>query len=101
GRLSARPTYFFIVSALAMIAVGAWRFMSGDVVAAPPPPDPLPLGTGGALGLFMILTAFSNGCTAMTGVEAVSNGVPAFRPPESRNAATTLVMMAVLSIVMF
>jgi len=47
------------------------------------------------------LTAFSNGCTAMTGVEAVSNGVPAFRPPESRNAATTLVAMAVLAITMF
>ena len=49
----------------------------------------------------MLLTAFSNGCTAMTGVEAVSNGVPAFRPPESRNAAPTLIAMAVLSIAMF
>src|SRR5262249_41878642 len=51
--------------------------------------------------MFTVLTAFSNGCTAMTGVEAVSNGVPAFRPPESRNAASTLVAMAVLAIVMF
>jgi hypothetical protein len=49
----------------------------------------------------MLLTAFSNGCTALTGVEAVSNGVPAFRPPESRNAAQTLVAMAVMSIAMF
>ena len=54
-----------------------------------------------ALTTFAILTAFSNGCTAMTGVEAVSNGVPAFRPPESRNAASTLVTMAVLAIGMF
>ena len=49
----------------------------------------------------MLLTAFSNGCTALTGVEAVSNGVPAFRPPESRNAAQTLVAMAVMAIAMF
>jgi hypothetical protein len=67
------------------------------------PSSPLRLGSGGigALGIFTILTAFSNGCTAMTGVEAVSNGVPAFRPPESRNAASTLVAMVVLSITMF
>ena len=53
------------------------------------------------LTTFALLTAFSNGCTAMTGVEAVSNGVPAFRPPESRNAASTLMLMGVLSITMF
>ena len=53
------------------------------------------------LTLFLLLTAFANGCTAMTGVEAVSNGVPAFRPPESKNAAATLVTMAVLAITMF
>ena len=103
GRLFAAPTYFFIVSILAMLAVGAWRYFTGAVEAAPIPASPLPLGTGGiaALGTFRILTAFSNGCTAMTGVEAVSNGVPAFRPPESRNAASTLVAMAVISIAMF
>src|SRR6185312_10856723 len=56
---------------------------------------------GDALTLFLLLTAFSNGCTAMTGVEAVSNGVPAFKPPEARNAAATMLMMAVLSITMF
>src|SRR4029077_13568259 len=53
------------------------------------------------LTLFLLLTAFSHGCTAMTGVEAVSNGVPAFKPPESKNAAATMLMMAVLSITMF
>jgi hypothetical protein len=53
------------------------------------------------LTTFLLLTAFANGCTAMTGVEAVSNGVPAFRPPESRNASATLVWMAVLAISMF
>jgi hypothetical protein len=55
----------------------------------------------GALTTFAMLTAFANGCTAMTGVEAVSNGVPAFKQPESRNAARTLVLMAVLAITMF
>jgi amino acid transporter len=103
GRIFAVPTYFFIVSILAMLAVGAWRYATGTLEAVPLPASPIPLGSGGltALGTFAILRAFSNGCTAMTGVEAVSNGVPAFRPPESRNAASTLVTMAVMSIVMF
>jgi amino acid transporter len=103
GRLFAAPTYFFIVSILTMIGVGVWQYMTGALEPAPLPPDPLPLGAGGvaALGTFRILTAFSNGCTALTGVEAVSNGVPAFRQPESRNAAATLVTMAVMSIAMF
>jgi len=100
GQLFAGPTYFFIVSMLAMIAVGAVRYFTGTLQPLPPPEHPLPPGTT-ALPLFVLLTAFSNGCTALTGVEAVSNGVPAFRPPESRNAAATLVAMAVLAITMF
>src|SRR5206468_8124393 len=64
------------------------------------PADPIQ-SLGEPLTLFLLLTAFSNGCTAMTGVEAVSNGVPAFRPPEAKNAAATMLMMAVLSITMF
>jgi amino acid transporter len=103
GRLFAAPTYFFVGAMLLMISVGAFRYLTGAATAAPLPANPLPLGSGGigALGVFTILTAFSNGCTAMTGVEAVSNGVPAFRPPESRNAASTLVTMAVMAITMF
>jgi amino acid transporter len=99
GRIFAMPTYFFIVSLLVLIAVGAWRAATGavDPVA---PVAPLE-ATGQPLTLFLLLTAFSNGCTAMTGVEAVSNGVPAFRPPEAKNAAATMVIMAVLSITMF
>jgi amino acid transporter len=100
GRLFAGPTYVFIVSILAMIAVGAWRYLSGTLQPVPAGEHALPAGTS-LLPMFMLLTAFSNGCTALTGVEAVSNGVPAFRPPESKNAAQTLVAMAVMSITMF
>jgi amino acid transporter len=99
GRLFAVPTYFFIVSLLALMGIGAWRVLTGTVQAQPlgEPID----GQTGMLSLFMLLTAFSNGCTAMTGVEAVSNGVPAFKPPEARNATATLMAMAALSITMF
>ncbi|HEU5255716.1 MAG TPA: APC family permease [Vicinamibacterales bacterium] len=100
GQLFAGPTYIFIISMLAMIGVGAVRYVTGTLQPLPPPEHPLPPGTT-LLPLFVLLTAFSNGCTALTGVEAVSNGVPAFRPPESRNAAATLVAMAVLAITMF
>jgi amino acid transporter len=99
GRIFAIPTYMFVVSLLALLAVGAWRAMSGSIypIATAQPIQPV----GDTLTLFLLLTAFSNGCTAMTGVEAVSNGVPAFKPPEWKNAAATMVMMAVLSITMF
>ncbi len=101
GRLFAAPTYFFVVSIFVMLAIGAWHYLSGTLPPVPGAAAALPAGHFGTLTTFAILTAFSNGCTAMTGVEAVSNGVPAFRPPESSNAAATLVTMAVLSISMF
>ncbi len=99
GRIFAMPTYFFVVTILILIAVGVWHVATGHVapVTAASPLVP----TGQRLTLFLLLTAFSNGCTAMTGVEAVSNGVPAFKAPESKNAAATMLMMAVLSITMF
>jgi amino acid transporter len=100
GQLFAGPTYFFIGSMLVMIAVGTARYFSGTLQPMPAPAHPLPAETT-VLPLFVLLTAFSNGCTALTGVEAVSNGVPAFSPPESRNAAVTLVAMAALAISMF
>jgi len=98
GRIFAVPTYFFIATALGLIAVGAWRALTGGIHplasdASASSPEPLTL--------FLLLTAFANGCTAMTGVEAVSNGVPAFQRPESKNAAATMLMMAGLSITMF
>jgi amino acid transporter len=101
GRIFAAPTYFFIGSILTMLAVGAWRYLSGSLTPLPPEAASLEVGRAGGLTTFALLTAFSNGCTAMTGVEAVSNGVPAFRPPESRNASATLVTMAATAITLF
>src|SRR5712692_7496136 len=99
GQIFAVPTYFFVVSIGLLIAAGLYRYLTGGVV---PVDMPLPLNAGHApLTTFLLLTAFANGCTAMTGVEAVSNGVPAFRPPEAKNASATLVAMAVLAIAMF
>ena len=99
GQIFAVPTYFFIVTTLTLIGVGAWHALTGSVHPVITE-GPMQVTTQ-PLTLFLLLTAFSNGCTAMTGVEAVSNGVPAFKPPESKNAAATMLMMAVLSITMF
>jgi amino acid transporter len=99
GRIFAIPTYFFVVSILTLIAAGLYRYATGGVS---PVVVPLPEHASTApLSTLLLLTAFANGCTAMTGVEAVSDGVPAFRPPEPNNAAATLVAMAAISIVMF
>jgi amino acid transporter len=99
GQIFAVPTYFFVVSIGLLIAAGLYRYLTGGIV---PVDVPLPPTAGHApLTTFLLLTAFANGCTAMTGVEAVSNGVPAFRPPEAKNASATLVAMAVLAITMF
>jgi amino acid transporter len=100
GRIFAAPTYFFIVCLLGLVAAGAWKYAAGMLVTLPPDSHATAAGAN-VLTTFLLLTAFSNGCTAMTGVEAVSNGVPAFRPPESRNAASTLVAMGALSITLF
>src|SRR5207302_5128762 len=97
GRIFAVPTYFFIVSFGVMLAVGAFRLVTGTLPAGAPPPVP----AVESLTWFLILRAFASGCTAMTGIEAISNGIPAFRPPESRNAAITLGWMAVILATMF
>lgn len=93
GSIFAIPTYFFVFSAFLMIIVGAFRGFT----------DPslhhafITTGkTSETLGLFLILRAFASGCSAMTGVEAISNGVPAFKKPEPRNARITLTWMAVI-----
>ena len=99
GNIFAVPTYFFVLSIALLLGAGLYRYLTGGIV---PVDVPLPPNAGHEpLTTFLLLTAFANGCTAMTGVEAVSNGVPAFRPPESKNASATLVAMATLAIVMF
>jgi amino acid transporter len=99
GQIFAIPTYFFVVCILTLIAAGLYRYFTGDLV--PIEHHPSALGEAKPLTTFLLLTAFANGCTAMTGVEAVSDGVPAFRAPEAKNAAATLVTMAMLAIAMF
>src|SRR5262245_16939885 len=99
GQIFAVATYFFVATIGVMLIVGLYRYLTGSIAPVeetlPPEAGTQPLTT------FLLLTAFANGCTAMTGVEAVSDGVPAFRPPESKNAAATLVTMALMGIVMF
>jgi amino acid transporter len=98
GRIFAVPTYVFVFSIGALIVAGLYQYARG---AAMPPVTVVLPDHHAPLTVFLLLTAFANGCTAMTGVEAVSNGVPAFRAPEAKNASATLVAMAVLAITMF
>jgi amino acid transporter len=100
GNIFAVPTYLFIGLALAIVAIGAVRIVSGTAAAIPPEPSAVPLGTN-ALGLLLLLKAFAGGSVALTGVEAIANGVPAFKPPESKNAANTMTAMAVLLGILF
>ena len=99
GRLFAAPTYFFIVMMFLLLGIGVWKALAGDLHPLPIPPDVAE--TTGAIGLFLILHAFASGGAAVTGVEAISNGVPAFKPPEWLNARTTLMWMGSLLGVMF
>ena len=101
GNIFAIPTYLFVGSALLMIALGAYRILV--LGESSPPASPLPGAPNllQPLGLLLIARAFASGSVALTGTEAITNGVPAFKPPESRNAATTLTAMAILLGVLF
>ena len=99
GRMFAVPTYFFIVMMFLLLGVGVAKAFAGDLHPLPIPPDVAQ--TTGAIGIFLVLHAFASGGAAVTGVEAISNGVPAFKPPEWRNARTTLMWMGSLLGVMF
>ncbi len=96
GLLFAFPAYAYIASFSVLIVVGIFKYATGDLHRAPGLPELASNETLQTLSILLILKAFSGGCSAMTGTEAISNGVPAFRPPESRNAAQTLVIMAVV-----
>src|ERR1044071_4699150 len=104
GALFATPTYVFVVSFLFMIAFGLFHYFTYGGAAAVPGPEELKVAEGyklQPLTLFLLLGAFSNGCAALTGIEAISNGVQAFKKPEAQNAATTLIWMALLLTTMF
>jgi amino acid transporter len=103
GRAFAVPTYAFVVAVLLLIGVGLAKVTLGSGLTAESSGYGLHPQThaGGLALVFLALRAFSSGCTALTGVEAVSNGVPAFEEPKSRNAAATLVIMGVLAVTMF
>jgi amino acid transporter len=99
GRMFAVPTYFFIGMMLLLIGSGVARALTGDLHPLPIPAEVQQ--TTGAISLFLLLHAFASGGAALTGVEAISNGVPAFRAPEWRNARTTLMWMGGTLGVMF
>ena len=98
GTVFALPTYGFVIVVYVLLVTGLVDCLDGCPRAAT---ADLPIEEAEALTLFLILRAFASGSTALTGVEAISNGVQAFRRPQSRNAATTLTMMATMTIGMF
>jgi amino acid transporter len=105
GKAFAVPVYAFILGIVGMGVVGVVQAVTGSLGHAESAqfeliPDPNHEAMAGIATAFLLLRAFSSGCAALTGVEAISNGVPAFQKPKSRNAATTLLMMGVLSITM-
>lgn len=110
GALFAAPTYIFLAMVLAMIVYAGVRWLTGDTIVITPPPGPV-AGPGdmvlGAdthfepIGLFLLMASFASGCAALTGIEAIADGVPAFKKPEAHNARITLVWMAVFLLTMF
>src|SRR5215468_11051195 len=99
GLTFALPTYLFIISMLVMIGVGVTKCTTGTCTITHTP-NPLPAGTA-TLGLFLVLKAFASGASALTGVEAIANGVNAFKRPQAKNAARTLGVLGVVAITMF
>ena len=106
GRAFAVPTYLFMVAVLGMALWGFLRYFAGDLPLADTaeltiePEEQFADGLTGFAFAFLLLRAFSSGCAALTGVEAISNGVPAFRKPKGRNAAATLLLLGGLAITM-
>lgn len=98
SKLFGAPTYLFIVSTLFMILTGIFKYYVLKISPTPLIPIPKVMGD---VSLFLMLKAFSNGCTALTGVEAVSNGIPNFKDPAQKNAKAVLVILAILVFVIF
>jgi amino acid transporter len=100
GLLFALPTYAFVTAMFVLVGTGIARCAAGSCPTATVP-HPLPAGTTGAVTLFVLLRAFASGSTALTGVEAIANGVNAFRHPQGRNAAKTLGVLGAIAIALF
>jgi amino acid transporter len=101
GRIFAVPTYLFVVSVLGLVVIGFVRAMAGGLDPIHTQHATAAAAAGGSLGLFVIMHAFASGSTAMTGVEAISNGVPAFKPVEWKNARKVMAVLGILLGTMF
>jgi amino acid transporter len=101
GTIFAIPTYGFVVSILILVGLGFVQCLGGCPAVAPPAEQIVAPTAVAGITIFALLKAFSQGATALTGVEAISNGVPAFKRPQARNAATTLAIMGTIAVTMF
>ena len=104
GNIFAVPTYLFVGLAMGIIVIGLVNIIGGTVVQVPTPNDAVPFPPPNHLepiGILLLLKAFAGGSVALTGVEAIANGVPAFKPPEAKNAANTMTAMSILLGVLF
>lgn len=101
GRFFTIPTYIYVVAMLGMLGYGIARALTGTLPDYTPPPEWISAHEAAPLTLLLVLRAFASGSVALTGTEAVSNGVPAFKPPEVRNAQITLVLMGIIFAVIF
>lgn len=96
GITFAIPTYFFLMMMFVTMGVGFFRYLSGTLTHVADPPPLEMIHSAQAISVFLILRAFANGTTALTGVEAISNGITAFKEPRSHNAGVTLIWMSAI-----
>ena len=101
GLVFSAPTYVYLVAIFGLLAIGFFRFATGTMPEYHAPAEWLTNGAGGALGILLILRAFASGSVALTGTEAVADGVPAFKPPEARNAKIVITLMGTFFAVIF
>ena len=103
GAIFSVPTYVFLITIFAILIIGGYRYLTGTIIPVAPDEELARLSAegAGAVGLVLLVRAFAAGCTALTGIEAISDGVPAFKKPEWVNARFTLTVMAVLLTIMF
>ncbi|MDO8496797.1 MAG: APC family permease [bacterium] len=101
GKIFMFPAYAFIASIIAMIGYGIFRYASGTYPITPTVENQMNSNILGGIGLVMLCRAFASGCAAMTGIEAISNGVQTFKHPEPKNASNTLIAMAIILSIIF